>query len=157
METKYYSLGSEEDNKLVRFLRSFFGIICIALAVYWLVFNIRAEHATGSIWVIVFFLIAFGIYQMMAGFGMATRFVTISRDWIKIKQNAFIPPEQIFNSDLEKIEFSPLKVMLFYKSGKKYRLRFGTTNYETNERIVDELISFSESNNIPFKIIEEEL
>lgn len=157
METKYYPLGSAEDNRLVKFFRAFFGVVCVALAVYWLIFNIRAESATGSIWVIVFFLTVFGIYQVMAGFGMATRFIMISREAVKIKQNAFLPAEQFSHEDISKIEFFPLKVIFIYKSGKKLQIRFGTINYETNEKIVDELVSFSDLNNIPFEIREEEL
>jgi hypothetical protein len=157
METKYFPLGSAEDNKLVRFLRIFFGTACIALAIYWLIFNLKAEHATGSIWVIVFFLIVFGIYQVMAGFGKTTRFITISQHSLSIKQNAFIPAEHVNSDEISKIEFFPLKVIFLYKSGKKFQVRFGTINYETNEKIVDELISFCESNNISSEIIEEEL
>jgi uncharacterized protein YlzI (FlbEa/FlbD family) len=157
METKYFPLGSAEDNKLIKFMRIFFGVACIALAIYWLIFNIRAERATGSIWVIVFFLTIFGIYQVLAGFGKATRFITISQHSLSIKQNAFIPAEHLNSDEINKIEFFPLKVVFTYKSGKKYQVRFGTINYETNEKIIDELVSFCESNNIPSELVEEEL
>ena len=43
------------------------------------------------------------------------------------------------------------------KSQKRILLRFGTTNNETNEKIVDAIIDFAELNNIPFEIIEEKL
>jgi hypothetical protein len=36
-------------------------------------------------------------------------------------------------------------------------LRFGSTFYETNEKIKDQLFSFTELNEIPMEIIEEKL
>jgi hypothetical protein len=43
------------------------------------------------------------------------------------------------------------------KSKKRILLRFGTTYYETNEEIKDEILSFAEANSIPLEIIEEKL
>ena len=36
-------------------------------------------------------------------------------------------------------------------------MRFGTTYYEVNEKIVDEIMQFADINHIPIEIVEEKL
>lgn len=43
------------------------------------------------------------------------------------------------------------------KSKKRILLRFGTTYYETNEKVKDEILGFAEINEIPIEIMQEEL
>ena len=78
-------------------------------------------------------------------------------DNVRLKKNIIFPPVQMPVSEMEKIEFLPLNVIFFLKSKKRIHLRFGTTYYETNEKIMDAIIGFAETNNIPFEITEEKL
>jgi hypothetical protein len=50
-----------------------------------------------------------------------------------------------------------LNIVFFLKSDKRILLRFGTTYFETNEKIISEISSFAERNNIPVEVIEEKL
>jgi hypothetical protein len=67
METKYFSLGPSEQSAVVKIIRSIFGLVCIAIAVFWLIFNIRSVKADHTLWITVLFLSGFGIYQVLAG------------------------------------------------------------------------------------------
>src|SRR5665811_1524359 len=48
METKYFSLSSNENNKLVKIIQIVFGIVCFVVAIFWLIFNIRLLKADGT-------------------------------------------------------------------------------------------------------------
>jgi hypothetical protein len=157
MGINYYSLGSTENNRFVKILQIFFGIVCIGVAVFWLIFNARSLKSDGTLWITIIFLIGFGVYQIWSGLGHTTRFIEISHDSIRLKKNAVLPLVQMLPGEMEKIDFFPLNVIFYLKSKKKILLRFGTIYHETNEKIVDQLIGFAESNNIPFELIEEKL
>lgn len=109
------------------------------------------------LWITIVFLTGFGFYQIWSGLGLATRFIEIASTNIRLKKNSILPTELIEVSDLERVEIFPLNVIFYLKSSKKILLRFGTTYHEVNEKIQDEIIRFSELNNIPFEVIEEEL
>jgi hypothetical protein len=157
MDNKYYSLGTSENNRLVRIIRILFGTVCIAVAVFWLVFNIKSLKADGTLWITVIFLMGFGSYQVWAGLGRATSFIEFGQSYIRLKKNAILAPSVMDVPEIERIELFPLNLIIFLKSGKRIMLRFGTTYYETNEKVKDEMLRFAESNNIPLEIIEEKL
>lgn len=141
-------------TKIVRIL---FGVVCLAVAVFWMIYNIKLLKADGTLWITIIFLSGFGVYQVFWGLGYTIKFIEISPDYIHLKKNAILPPVHMPVGELEKIEFLPLNVIFFLKSKKRIHLRFGTTYHETNEKIVNEIISFAEANNIPFEISAEEL
>ncbi len=157
MEPKYFSLGNSDKNRLVNIIRILFGALCIAVAIFWLIFNTKATGNMGSLWLTIFFLTVFGFYQIWAGFGKADRFLIINRNKITLKKYIFLTPVDVPAAETVKIEFFPLKVNFLLKSGKNIRLRFGTMYYETNEKIIDEISLYAEANNIITEIIEEEL
>ena len=157
MEIKHFSLGTNENNRLVKIIRILFGVVCIAVAIYWLSFNIKSLKADGTLWITIIFLTGFGFYQIWSGLGRATRFIEIASDHIRLKKNPILPPVEMSSGEIEKIELFPLNLILFLKSKKKILLRFGTTYHETNEKVKDEILSFAETNNIPLEIIEEKI
>jgi hypothetical protein len=157
MENKYYPLGNSENNRIVSGIRIVFGIICLAVAFFWLVFNIRSRETTGTIWITIIFLAGFGIYQIMAGLGRTTRFIDFGNDYIRLKKNAAFTPFVITASEIERIELFPMNVIFIMKSGKRIMLRFGTVNQDINENIKDELLIFADANNIPLEIKVEKL
>lgn len=152
----YYPLGNSDDNKFVRIIRVVFGIACIVMAAYWVNFNLRALRTDWTMWITILFLVGFGSYQVLSGAGKATRFIITGTDFIKLKKNSVLPAVQIMASEMEKLEFNPLSVLILLKGSRKILLRFGTVHYETNEKIVDSLIDFAELNKIPFEIKEDE-
>lgn len=157
MDSKIFFLGTTENNRIIRILKIVFGIVCIGIAVYWFSFNIKSLKSDGTLWITIVFLIGFGFYQIWSGLGRTTRFIEIEKDKIRIKKNAIPGPVEMVAGNIERIEILPLNVIFRLKNRKKILLRFGTTYYEANEKILDEIVSFAELNNIPFEVIEEKL
>ena len=157
MEIKYFSLDTSENNRLVKIIRIVFGVVCFAVAIFWLIFNIKSLKSDGMLWITIIFLSGFGLYQIWSGLGRATRFIEIGTDYIRLKKNPIFSPLEMAAGEIEKIELFPLNLIFFLISKKRILLRFGTTYYETNEMVKDEILGFAESNKIPLEIIQEEL
>lgn len=157
MDIKYFSLSSIENSRIVNIIRIVFGIICIAVAVFWISFNVRLLKTDGTLWITILFLSGFGFYQVWSGLGKATKFIEIGPDYIRLKKNPILLPVKMTVSMIEKIDIFPLNIVFFLKSEKKILLRFGTTFQETNELVKDEIIRFSEINQIPINFVEEKI
>jgi len=157
MEKKYYSLSSTDNNKLVKITQVVFGIVCFAIAAYWLFFNLRSLKADRTLWITIIFLTGFGFYQIWSGLGRAARFIEISGDNIRLKKTILLPALEIKKGDIQKIELYPFNLIFFLKSEKKILLRFGATYQETNEKIKDEILRFAEHNSINAEFVEEKL
>lgn len=157
MGKKYFSLGSVENNRLIKIIQIIFGIVCFTVAIFWLIFNIRSLKADGTLWITIIFLSGFGFYQVWAGLGQATRFIEISSDKIRLKKNIMLPAVEILPGEIQKIEVYPFNLIFYLKTKKRIFLRFGTTYHETNEKIKDEILSFAELNSINTEIMEEKL
>jgi len=153
MAKKYFSFGTVENNRIIKLIRIVFGIVCAGVAIYWLNFNFRALNTDWTLWITIIFLIGFGFYQIWTGMGRANRFIEIDKDTIRLKKNAVMPPVLMRAVEIEKIDIFPLNVIFWIKSRKRILLRFGTTYYDQ----LDEIISFAESNNIPFEVIEDKI
>jgi hypothetical protein len=157
MEKKYFLLSSAENSKLVQIIQIIFGIICIGVAVFWLIFNARSLKADKTLWITILFLTGFGVYQIWAGLGRATRFIEITSEKIRLKKSIFRPELNIASQDIQKIEIFPLNLIFFLKSQKKILLRFGTSYQEINEQIKDKILAFGDLNSITIEIKEEKL
>ncbi|HLP72065.1 MAG TPA: hypothetical protein VK155_04120 [Bacteroidales bacterium] len=157
MEQMYFPLGSNDDNRFVKIIRILFGFACIAMAVYWGLFNMRSDEARKAMWATIIFMLGFGLYQVWAGLGKTSRFIIIGNDFIRMKQHSLIHPQTFHSDDLSKIEIHPLSIIFFFKRGKKTILRLGAINYETNEDIANSIASFCESSNIPYEVKEEKI
>lgn len=157
MEKKYFSLGTNESNNLVNIIRIVFGVVCIAIAIFWIIFNISSLKVSWNLWITVLFLTGFGLFQIWAGFGRTKIFIEINSDHIRLKKNPVLPAVIIYSCDIEKIEIFPLNVVFRMKQKKKIRLRFGTAYHDINDNVKDEIISLAESNNIPLEFIEDKL
>jgi HAMP domain-containing protein len=157
METKYFSLGTSENNRFVKIIQIVFGIACFAVAIFWLIFNIRSLKADGTLWITVIFLSGFGFYQIWSGLGRATRFIEIGQDKIRLKKISILPLMEIRANDIEKIEIFPFNLIFLIRPGKKIFLRFGTTYTDNIEPIKNGIIQFSLDNNISVETKIEEI
>jgi hypothetical protein len=157
METKYFSLDQSDNSKIVKIFQIVFGILCFAIAIFWLVFNIRSIKADGTSWITIIFLLAFGFYQVYSGLGKATRFIEISSDKIRIRKIIMLPPVIIQVAQIQKIEIYPFNLNIILKSEKKIIVRFGATYQDTNEKIKDEIMIFAEHNSINSEIMVENI
>jgi hypothetical protein len=156
MEKKYYSLGPGENNSLVKITRILFGAVCIAVAVFWLIFNIKSINADGTLWITIIFLSGFGFYQIWSGIGRAKRFIEIGQNIIRLKKNSILPVQEFSADNFEKIEIFPLNLIFFLKHGKPVIMRFGTTYTDIIEPVKNGIISFATRNNILCEIKNEE-
>lgn len=157
MEKKYYPLSSVENSKLVKIIQIVFGILCFAVAVYWIYFNLRSLKTDSTLWITIIFLIGFGFYQIWAGLGKATRFIEISTDKIRLKKTVLLPFTDFTKEEIEKIEIFPFNLNFYLKSGKKSNLRLSSSFYETNAAIKDGIMEFAEANSIGYEVKEEKL
>ncbi len=152
MEKKLYSLEVTENNRLIRIFQIIFGLVCIAVAGYWLIYNINAVKSDGTLWITVIFITCFGAYLTWSGFGYGRRFVEFTDAAIKLKKNSFLPPLDIIAAEVEYIQIYPLKFIVRFKSGKADQTRFGVTDIEKTEHIKDEIITFASDHNIRLEI-----
>jgi hypothetical protein len=157
MDKKYFPLSSVENNRVIKIVQVAFGFVCIAVAVFWLIFNIRSMKTYGTLWITIIFLSGFGFYQIWAGIGRAIRFIEISSDTIRLKKTAVFPTVVISASEIQKIEVFPFNLIFILKTGGKNVLRFSSTYHKTNEKIKEEIFRFTEINSISIENVEEKL
>ena len=157
MGNKHFFLGSGENSCLVKILNIIFGLACFAVAVFWMIYNMKSLKSDNTLWITIIFLLGFGFYQIWSGLGRTTLFIDFDTDRIILKKNAILPPSGMMAGEIERVDIFPLSVIFFLKTGRKILLRFGTTFHESNEKILDEIVHFTELNNIPVKITDENL
>lgn len=157
MENKYFSLSPVDSNKLVKVIQIAFGFVCIAIAGFWLFYNIKSLKADSTLWITILFLSGFGFYMIWAGLGKAVRFVEISSASIRIKQTILLPVNKMQAVEIQKIDLYPFKIIFLLKSDKKFTLRLSSSFYETNAKIVDAVFEFAEENTIEIEEIEEKI
>ncbi len=157
METRYFSLGPPESGIAVRMIRILFGIACISIAVFWLIFNIRSSVNDRMLWITILFLSGFGLYQVLAGLGQTKVFIQIGADKIILKKSPVFPGKEMAPAAINKIEAYPLSIVFHLKKGSRIILRFGTTYPGTIEPVKIKTREFCDLNNIDFEIITEEL
>lgn len=151
MEKKHFSLEMRDENRLTKIFQVILGLACIAIACYWLIYNIRSDKS-GTLWVTVIFLTGFGVYMIWSGFGYGYRFIEFVGDKITLKKNSFLSPVVINAREVGKIEMYPLKFKVIFRSSKMIQTRFGVSDIEKIELIKDEIIKFAADHNIPTEI-----
>lgn len=156
MEKSYYSLEIRDSNRLTRFFQALFGVVCIAIAVYWLFHNSESLRSDWTLWITIIFLTGFGSFQISSALGYAERFIDISNDGIILKRNSILPALSMAKSSLEKIEVYPLKVIFYLKGRSKILFRLGSTELEKADRIKDSIIRFCGETDVPLEIKNEE-
>lgn len=154
MVKHYFSLEINEDNKLIKIAKILFGLVCILVAVFWIVLSFNAFQSNGALWITIIFLSGFGFYLVWSGIGNSKLFIEIGTDFLRIKKNPFLPALRINASELLKIKLYPLSIEFIFNSNKKILLRLGTTNYETNSRIFEEITNMADSQNITLDVEE---
>jgi hypothetical protein len=157
METKFFSLGPTESSTLIKIIRIIFGSVCIAIAIFWMIYNVRSVKTDRRLWITVLFLSGFGFYQVWAGLGRASRFIQISSDKIILKKNSLLPVREMAASEIKKIEIFPLNLIFYFHKGGKIVLRFGTTFTDNIEQIKNGIEEFASVNNTQLETMTEEL
>src|ERR1035437_8932676 len=113
MEINHISLSASEINTPVKVISIVFGVVCIAVAVFWLNFNIQSLKTDRTLYITIIFLSGFGIYQILSGLGKTARYIEIGSDFIKLKKTAVLPPLLLRAGEIEKVELYPLNLIFF--------------------------------------------
>jgi hypothetical protein len=157
MEKKYFSLEMREDNRLTKIFRIIFGVVLLIIAGFWSFYNFNFVKADGTLWITLIFLVAFGLFQILTGFGLTKTFIELNNNNIRLKKQSLLPPSLLHSDQIKGIELYPFKVHFLLKSGKKILLRFGISDPEKVDLIKSEIINFADSNKLKSEIVTEEI
>jgi hypothetical protein len=150
-------LETKDNSRIVRILQIIFGIVCIILAIFWVVFNFSTIKGNGSAWITILFITSFGTYQILSGLGKTTKYIQTDYQKIIIKQHAVLPAVVLKASDIEKIDLYPMSTWFILKTGRKIILRFGASFPEIIKPAEDSIIDFGSSNGIKVEVKKEEM
>jgi hypothetical protein len=157
MESRHFSLGPSEKHMTVRIISILFGLVCIAIAVFWMIFNIKSARADRTLWITVLFLTGFGLYQMWSGFGGTRRFIEIGNERIVLRKNSLLPRREMISSQISKIKIHPLNIVFYFAGGGKTILRFGTEYADRIEPVKAGIEEFAVRNKIDIEEINDEI
>lgn len=157
MEKKYFSLDPKEDARVVKIFQIVFGIFCIVIALFWMIFNIRSGKTDNSLWITIIFLVGFGAYQILAGLGKTKKYIELGPDKIVLKQNSFLPMIQLKAADIEKIEIFPLSINFLLANRKKINFMFGLSYTDIINPVKEAVMEFAEVNKISVEEKREEI
>jgi len=157
MEKAYFSLELNRSNKLTKIFQLILGIICLGVALIWLILNFGTLKSNVSLWITILFLAGFGYYQVISGLGKSEKFIEITESSIRIKKNILFPSQDLGADEIDKIEIFPLNVVFFLKPGKTVFLRFGTTYTDVIEPVKKSIKSFCDTNKIDLQFRNEEV
>jgi hypothetical protein len=157
MKNKHFDLGTTENSVFVNVLKIIFGILCIIVAIFWIIYTSGTTNMSGKIWISILFILGFGLYLLLSGFGKTNRYLITGPDYICIKKNSLLPEKTLKVIDIEKVEIYSLNIVFILKNKIRFVLRFGTVYYETSEKIKDEIISFAETHKIATAFVNENI
>ena len=157
MEKKYFLLEAKDNSRIAKAFQLILGILCILIALYWVVFNFSSLKSDSTLWITIVFLTGFGIYEILAGLGKTVKYIEITPENIILKQNSVLPHIALRNSGIDKIEIFPLSIALIMKNRKRDILRFGISNPEIIAPVKDAVVEFADLNNIPVEKMDEEI
>ena len=124
MEKGYYSLEIRDDDRLTRIFKILMGIICFAIAIFWIIYSIRSVKVNGKLWITTAFLLCFGLFQIYSGIGLAVKFIELTVSNIRLKKNSLLPAVDLPADKFEKIELFPLKVHFIINHGIFLKVRW---------------------------------
>lgn len=157
MNENYFSLEVSKSNRITRIFQLVLGILCIVIACGWLITNFSSFNSINSLWLTIIFLFGFGYFQINSGIGKGDKFIEIKSDKLRMKTNSVLPVRELHASQIAKTEIYPLSVVFIMKSGKKQKIRFGTTYPDMIDPVRQCIEDFCTKNNIESEIRQEEL
>jgi hypothetical protein len=157
MENKYFSLEPREDSRLIKIFQIIFGIFCVIIALFWIIFNIRSGKTGNSLWITLIFLTGFGAYQILAGMGKTRKYIEAGPDKVILKQNSFLPMIQLKAADIEKIEIFPFNINFLLTNRKKINFMFGLSYTDIINPVKEAIIEFAGVNKISVEEKREEI
>jgi len=148
MESTKFSLEVIERNRITRVSESVFGILCLAGA-SWYAISLQGPSSPGlSGWLAVIFLALFGIWEILSGAGLVSRYISIGTDQITLRHRVWKPPVALRPSDLAAVKFKTLKVDFCLNGGNVISIRLGTYYSERSAQIMEAVEAFCADNKI---------
>lgn len=148
MENRKFSLEVIERNRIKSVSELVFGLLCLAGA-SWYAVNLPGPSSPGlSGWLAVIFLALFGIWEILSGAGLVSRYIWIGADQITIRHRAWKPPVSLLPSELTEVKFKPLTVDFCITGGSIISVRLGTYYSERSAQIMEAVEEFCTENRI---------
>jgi hypothetical protein len=154
MEKRHFSLEIKENSRFIKIFLIVFGILCVGIAIYWIIFNLSSEKSDANLWITVVFLTCFGCYQILSGLGKTSRYIETEPNKLVLKQNSFLPKIELNPFEIERIEVYPLSIRFCMIKKKVFIFRFGLNYTEIIDPIKEAVKEFAVVNNI---IVEEKI
>lgn len=148
MGERLFFLDHRDGSHITRVFQLVLGVLCIGIAIYWVIFNIKSLNTDNNLWITIAFLILFGIYQILAGAGKTKKFIETGPEQIRLKQNSVLPAVTLKPGDIQKIEVYPISITFLLQRGGNIRLRFGVTYTDIIQPVKEEIVKFAELHNI---------
>lgn len=148
MENRKFSLEVIERNRITMVSESVFGLLCLAGA-SWYAISLQGPSLPGlSGWLGVIFLALFGIWEILSGAGLVSRYIWIGTEKITLRHRAWKPPVLIAPSDLSEVKLKPLTVNFCLTGGDVISVRLGTFYSERSVQIIEAVEAFCIENRI---------
>ena len=148
MNKQKFSLDLREDTFITRISNLIFGLFCLAVSLWFIIKLGKEPSSTTSAWIAVAFLSLFGIWELLAGFGMTSRYITIDKNIIIIRHRFYSSPVSLLPAMIKEIEFKPLAISFHLHEGKDILLRLGAYYKERSADIMKSVEVFCTENNI---------
>ncbi len=154
MEEKRYSLDINDNSLINRTFKIVLGILCIIASVYFIFTMTGTTASTTTSWIAVVFIIIFGIWEILSGFRLISRYIVFEEKSITVRQNPLSMPVIIIPTDIDNVDFGPLTIRFILIKGEKIILRLGTYDRERSASIMEEAERFCIRNSVKSKGLE---
>jgi hypothetical protein len=150
MTEKKYNIDLHETTTTGKVMRTILGIICLAVA-GWFIFSIKGTAASiTTAWIAIIFLFLFGVWLVASGLRYTDRYITVGDDRITLRHNVLRSPVVITAASLKHIEFRPLAIY-FCTMDDKVTLKLGAYYPDHSAVIMKAVEDFCISNGVVIK------
>jgi hypothetical protein len=148
-ETRY-SIDLHENTRSGRLLKAALGVVCLAVAVWFLFSIIGTAASIGTAWIATGFLLLFSVWLIGSGFGLTERYITVGNERIILKRDFYRPPVTFTSSSLKAVRFGPL-LITFFTGDKKITLMMGAYYPERSAAIMEAVDEFCRQHGIEIR------
>jgi hypothetical protein len=141
MRQQKFSLEIVERNKITKVSESVFGLLCLAVAL-WFAMSLQDKPSTVSAGLAIAFLAFFGIWEILSGTGAVSRYIIIGGENIILKHKTYLPAVTFGPGALKEVKFKPLAIDFCLTKGTVTTIRLGTYYRERSAEIMEAVEKF---------------